>query len=84
MGNGTVTTGLYDPTTAVFYLKNSNTAGPADISFTYGMAGNWIPIVGDWNGDGKDTVGLYDHATTRFYLKNSDGTGCGDIRSITA
>ncbi len=81
-GNGTVTTGLYDPTTAVFYLKNSNTAGPADISFTYGMAGNWIPIVGDWNGDGKDTVGLYDPTTTRFYLRNSNNGGYADVSFI--
>ncbi len=50
-------------------------------SLHHGIAGNWKPIVGDWNGDGKDTVGLYDPTTTRFYLKNSNSHGYADVGS---
>ncbi len=67
------------PARRAFYLKNSNSHGNADVSFTFGTAGNWIPIVGDWDGDGKDTVGFYDPTTTRFYLKNSNSHGNADV-----
>ena len=32
-GNGMDTIGLYDPTTSVFYLRNSNSSGMADTVF---------------------------------------------------
>jgi hypothetical protein len=42
---------LYFPAGAGFFLRNSNTGGIADISFTYGGAGaGLVPLVGDWNG----------------------------------
>jgi hypothetical protein len=31
----------------VFYLKNSNTNGIADLTFTYGQPGD-VPVIGDW------------------------------------
>ena len=37
-GDGKDTIGLYDPTKAVFYLRNTNDAGYADVSFAYGAA----------------------------------------------
>jgi hypothetical protein len=79
--HGAVTTGgLYNPATSTFYLRNSNTAGVADLTFPYGPAGaGWIPVVGDWNGDGVDTVGLYNPATSTFYLRNSNTAGVADI-----
>jgi hypothetical protein len=49
-GAGVDTVGLYNPATGVFYLRNSNSAGFADVTFTYGPAGaGWIPLVGDWD-----------------------------------
>ena len=40
-GKGTI--GLYDPTKAVFYLRNTNDAGFADLHFAYGQPGaGWI------------------------------------------
>ncbi len=33
----------------VFYLRNSNSAGTADITFNFGQTGD-IPVVGDWTG----------------------------------
>ena len=40
-----------------FYLRNSNSTGPHDISFNFGKSTD-EPLVGDWNGDGVDTVGI--------------------------
>src|SRR5947207_2921846 len=47
-GNGTKTVGMVDTTGTtnifnVWYLRNSNSAGPADITITFGLAG-WIPV----------------------------------------
>ncbi len=67
-GNGTVTIGSYDPNTATFYLRNSNTTGVSDIAFVYGNPG-WVPITGDWDGSGKTSVGVYNPSTATFYLR---------------
>ena len=77
---GTDTAGLYDPAHAAFFLRNSNTGGVADISFTFGPGGlGWIPIVGDWDGNGVATIGLYDPAHAAFFLRNSNSGGIADI-----
>jgi parallel beta-helix repeat protein len=53
-GNGTDTVGVFDPfgqfgkPPATWYLRNSNSAGAADIApFAYG-AGGWAPLAGVW------------------------------------
>lgn len=75
-GQGGDTIGLLNPTTSVFFLKNSNAPGPADLVFGYGpAAAGWIPLAGDWNGDGIDTVGLYNFNTGTFFLRNSNSAG---------
>jgi hypothetical protein len=33
----------------VFYLRNSNTNGIADLAFTFGQSGD-VSVVGDWTG----------------------------------
>jgi large repetitive protein len=66
-GDGIDTPGVWRAGT--FYLRNSNTPGPADIQFTFGAAGD-VPLVGDWNGDGIDTVGIWNGAF--FYLKTAN------------
>jgi uncharacterized delta-60 repeat protein len=40
---------------------------------------NWIPIVGDWDGDGVETPGLYDTQDGTFFLKSSFTPGDADI-----
>src|SRR5215213_5511871 len=70
------TVGVYRPDTSQFFLKNSNTTGFADISFTFGLPGD-LPIVGDWNGDGIDTVGVFRDGV--FFLKNSNTDGFADL-----
>jgi parallel beta-helix repeat protein len=73
------TVGVFDPTTATWYLRNSNTPGAPDIGpFAYGSP-NWIGVVGDWNGDGVTTIGVVDPATMTWYLRNSNSPGAPDI-----
>lgn len=61
---------------AKFYLKNTHSAGDADIEFYFGPYNNsWIPIAGDWNADGQSTVGYYDPAESKFYLQNVHAGG---------
>ena len=75
------TVGLYNPSTSVFSLKNSDAAGNPDVTFNYGPAnGGWIPIAGDWDGNGTDTLGLYNPTTSVFYLRNTTSLqGAGDL-----
>jgi hypothetical protein len=73
---GPETVGLFDPAASMFYLRNSNTGGPADYTFGYGApAQNWKEVVGDWDGNGLDSVGLFDPATATWYLGNSLAAG---------
>jgi hypothetical protein len=73
------TIGLYDPATSVFYLRNANDAGIADLAFGYGPGGQgWQRLSGDWNGDSIDTPGIYDPSTSVFYLRNCSDAGIAD------
>ena len=78
----TTTVGIYRSTTGAFYLKNSNAAGNADMSFIYGNPSTDKPLVGDWIGQGKDTVGIYRSTTGAFYLKNSNAAGNADMSFV--
>jgi hypothetical protein len=64
------TIGVYKA--GVFYLRNTNTAGPADIAAAFGGDASDLPIAGDWNGDGIDTIGVYRNSTGFFYLSDSN------------
>ena len=70
----TSTIGMYR--NGVYYLRNTNTAGNADLAFTYGSTGD-IPVTGDWNGDGIDTIGMYRGGM--YYLRNSNTAGNADL-----
>jgi PKD repeat protein len=72
--NGTTTVGIYRNNE--FYLRNTNTAGNADVSLLFGVPGD-APLVGDWNGDGIDTVGIY--RNNAFYLRNINTAGNADV-----
>jgi hypothetical protein len=60
-----------------WHLRNSNSAGSANLEFPYGRTHN-LPIVGDWNGDGSDTVGVFRSETRTWYLRNSNTSGYAD------
>jgi PhoPQ-activated pathogenicity-related protein len=79
-GRPVKTIGLYATAQGRFYLRNSNSGGQSDLSFTYGpVPSGWLPVVGDWDGDGVDTVGLYDQRTAMFYLRNANTAGVADM-----
>jgi hypothetical protein len=69
-GNGTRTPGIFRGN--MWYLRNQNTAGAAQLSFSFGSPGD-RPIVGDWNGDGTDTIGIV--RGNRWYLRDSNTSG---------
>jgi hypothetical protein len=74
---GNTTVGVYRD--GMFYLRNSNDAGIADLAFGYGEAGEAgdIPVAGDWNGDGVVTPGVYRNGV--FFLRNSNDAGIADL-----
>jgi hypothetical protein len=74
------TVGLFTTSSALFQLRNSNSPGPADIVFAFGVGGaGYRAISGDWNNDDIDTVGIYNPATAAFFLKNTNTSGNADI-----
>jgi hypothetical protein len=76
----TDTVGLYNPATGTSFLRNSNTAGPADLTFRFGPApSTWTSLSGNWDADWDDTIGLYDPAGGKFYLRNSNSGGPADL-----
>lgn len=80
-GDGIDTIGIFDRTTATWYLRNSNTTGGSIGPFVYGKPGD-LPIVGDWNGDGKDTIGIIrgiQDQGTRWALRNSNTAGNANL-----
>lgn len=77
-GDGIDTIGLYRPSTATVYLKNTFDGGPADREFPYGASGD-VPIAGDWGPeDGVDTVGVYRPDAGNFYLRYENAKGPAD------
>jgi len=76
----TSTAGLYNPATGTAFLRNSNTAGAADLTLRFGPAPNtWTPLSGNWDADWDDTTGLYDPAGGKFYLRNANSPGPADL-----
>ncbi|HUP22697.1 MAG TPA: hypothetical protein VNB06_07125 [Thermoanaerobaculia bacterium] len=67
-GDGIDTVGVFRD--GVFRLRNSHTAGPAEIVLELGASGD-LPVAGDWDGDGRDAVGVFQPAAGRFLLLES-------------
>lgn len=72
------TIGAYLPSSQTFFLRNSNTAGFADLTIQYGPPGA-IAIVGDWDGNLTTTLGAYQPSSRTFFLRNSNTAGFADI-----
>jgi hypothetical protein len=79
------TVAVFDPTSATWYIRYSNSPGAPDIKpFAYGGAG-WKPVVGDWDGHGTTTIGVVDVTGASnpnfavWYLKNSNSPGAPDM-----
>ncbi len=73
-GDGYDTTGYYRPSTATWYLRNSNFSGSVNIVAQFGEPKD-RPVTGDWNEDGIDTIGVYRPSNGVFYLRNFNSTG---------
>ena len=58
-----------------FFVRDSNTVGPADRTFTYGDAGDAV-LVGDWDGDGRDTLAV--RRGNQYLVRNALTTGVAD------
>ena len=79
-GNGTVTIGVYRESEYTFYLRNTNTAGPADIVVSfYPTYYGETPVAGDWDGDGVDTIGMHRSSNATFSLRNTNTSGPLDV-----
>jgi hypothetical protein len=59
----------------VYFIRNSNSHGPADRVVAYGRPEDEV-LVGDWNGDGVDTLAVRRGAI--YYIKNSLTSGAAD------
>jgi hypothetical protein len=64
------TIGVYDA--GVWYLRNTNNAGNANIIAAFGGVPSDLPVVGDWNSNGVDTIGVYRSSTGFFLLSDSN------------
>lgn len=75
---GLETIGLFDRSNGSFFLRNSNSAGAADLTFNFG-GGNLVPVRGDWDNNGTATIGVYNRTTGAFFLRNSNASGAADV-----
>jgi uncharacterized delta-60 repeat protein len=86
-GDGTDTVGFFDPGTCTWWLRNSLSSGYAELVFRYGDptrvadqgANNWVPLVGDWDGNRTETVGLFDPLHSTFMIRNAHTIGEADF-----
>ncbi len=84
--DGVDTPGLFRPSDAFFYLRNTNTPGVADLRFFAGNPRD-IPLAGDWDRDGCDEVGLFRPDQNRIFLfddlaTNDAGLGAADVTYV--
>ena len=79
IADGIDTIGVYRSSSGTFFLRNSNTAGPADMIFSLGIPGD-VGIAGDWTGKGFDTTGVFRPSNGALYLKNTNATGFADVQ----
>ena len=74
MWRSATTPGLYNPNNSTFLERYTNTAGPADVSVSYGLGvGGGTPLAGDWLDTRVVTPGLYTFSTSAggiFDLQN--------------
>lgn len=73
-GDGVQTPGIVK--NGRWYLRNSNSLGPADIVFDFGTGSDY-PIVGDWTGDGIDKPGVVRNGV--WFLKFDHLGGAADL-----
>ncbi|MBI4439575.1 hypothetical protein HY638_01225 [Candidatus Woesearchaeota archaeon] len=73
-GDGYYTIGIMNILDGVFYLRNSNSEGGADLEISIPLSSAGLPVIGDWNGDGKDKPGVYVYGERKFILRVSESS----------
>ena len=74
-GDGKEDFGVYDFSTATFYIEESTSNGPTLVVKPYGWAGHDLPLVADFNGDGTTDIAVFRPSTATFYSQLSNGRG---------
>ena len=77
-GDGVDTIGAFDPVAGEFQLRNTNSAGPADLILTHSLLVGATPLAGDWDSDGTDTIGIYKGG--KVFLRNTNTIGQPDVK----
>jgi hypothetical protein len=85
-GDGRTTIGVVrrdEATDALrWLLRQSNSPGPADLTFSYGFVSKQdMPVVGDWDGNGTTTIGVFRTiaGAGQWFLRNSNSVGVNDL-----
>ena len=76
-GDGIDTVGTFDSATATVSLRNTNTAGEADVSYRVGEPGD-VPLAGDFDGDGVDSISVFRPSDGFVYIYNASGSEVGE------
>ena len=72
--------GIYQPSSGLWFLRNDNSSGMADLTFSYGAGlSDVTPVAGDWNNHATDTIGLYRASDGIWFLRNSNSSGGADL-----
>ena len=70
-GDGIDTIGVVRPSGGpllTWFLRNSNSGGLHDTTFSFAQADDFKPVAGNWQGNGFATVGSWRNATAQFFL----------------
>src|SRR5262249_38821695 len=77
-GTGQTGIGVFDPSTATWFLRNEASAGLADAGvFAFGPAGGQ-PLAGDWTGTGHSGSGAPGPPRAPFFLGGRPAAGPPD------
>jgi peptidoglycan/xylan/chitin deacetylase (PgdA/CDA1 family) len=72
-GNGSPTPGVFRAGT--WLLRNSMSAGPADVTVSFGRDGD-RPVAGDWDGDGRSGIAVVRAGT--WHLRGTPTSGAAE------
>lgn len=70
--------GVFNSTSDTFFLRNTNTAGNADVKVSFGPADS-VPVPADGDGNASDTVAVYSPSLGRFFFRNANSEGSANL-----